>query len=92
MACQCEIFEICPECATTPLQYETAVKAHDDVVRQVQPLPKSYTLTELEQLAWQYADGSDASSNPWSSDAIRYRLYLGVFIAWLQQREREGGE
>lgn len=57
------------------------------------PPSPSYTLADLERLAHEYADGSDASSSLQSSeDALKFRLYLGMFIVWLGKKEREANE
>lgn len=52
-----------------------------------------YTLAELEALAREFADGNDASSDLGTADAIKHRLYLGMFIVYLRRRqEKEGGD
>lgn len=89
MTCQCEIYEICRECATTPIEYETAVKAHNDVVRQIQPTPKSYTLAQLEQLAREYCDEWERETD---STQTEFRLALSLLFQWAKQRESNNGK
>lgn len=53
---------------------------------------KSYTLDELEQLAREFVDGSDASADQSAPDALKLRMFMGAFLAWARKREREVGE
>lgn len=55
------------------------------------PSPK-YTLKEIEALAWVFVDGNDASGDQDAPDAIKLRMFMGAFVAWLARREREGLE
>lgn len=50
----------------------------------------SYTLTEIEKLAANFADNNDASADLDAPDAIKLRMFLGAFVAYLARREREG--
>lgn len=50
----------------------------------------SYTLKEIEALAWVFVDGNDASGDQGTPDAIKLRMFMGAFVAWLAKREREG--
>lgn len=52
--------------------------------------PKSYTLAEIIALSREYLK---AAEGHWDKDGIlEAELQLSLFCAWLQKREKEGGE
>lgn len=50
---------------------------------------KLYTSSEIVVLAREFVDTNYASASD-APDALKLRLFMGAFIAWLQQREKEG--
>lgn len=89
IACDCQIYEICPSCAPTPAHYQRAAAAY--AAPEKIPTEKSgvaltdhcYTLDEIKLLAMEFVDDN-------SPDNFERQLLLSVFIEWLQQREKEG--
>ncbi len=49
-------------------------------------MARTYTLDELEHLAAEFVDANDASANPHDSSALRYRLYLSMFVVFLRNQ------
>lgn len=91
MSCQCEVYEICPECATTSIQYETAVQAHDDVVHRMKvSSAKSYTLDDFRRLMEQFlADmGNQGRSTIYGAGSLTDWKFE-TFLQWARKRERE---
>lgn len=54
----------------------------------VDPCPSSpsYTLKEIEALAWEYCNDATSAAR------LEDRLRLSLFVQWLVKREREGLE
>ncbi len=52
----------------------------------------TYDLDQLEHLAAQFADGNNASSDPPDSSAIRYRMYLSMFLIYLRNQADSDGD
>lgn len=89
MTCQCEIYEICPECAPSREAFLKAASDHDDVIRQHRVSPsKSYTLDELERLAREFNNEQEHQDE----HPIGLQLVLSLFLAWARKREREVGD
>lgn len=90
-ACDCEPYEFRSACSPPEPAYNKArVRAVGAAVHKIALVEHAYTVDELERLAWEFADRSDASTDCTQADAIKHRLYLGMFIVWLGQRERAG--
>lgn len=72
IACDCELFEICPSCAPSEEAYTKAAAAHNEAARQVKSAP-SLTLTtvlaELESVAADFGYPVD-----WACSIIEARL------------------
>lgn len=81
MSCQCEVFEVCPDCV--PLEEYVAIRRlrDKDLNRRITQPSKSYTLADIEQLAREWATENEATTDA--------RWIVSSLIAWLQRRERE---
>lgn len=86
MSCQCEIYEICAQCAPSQEAFLKAVRDHDEVVNRHQPKSPSpsYTLAELNELAKRWADENEATNDA--------RWIVSGLLAWLGKKEREGND
>lgn len=56
------------------------------------PSSSSYTLAELNAAAEQFVDTNDASSDLNAPDAIKLRIFLGMFLQQLGKKERKANE
>ncbi len=45
---------------------------------------RSFTVVELEHEAGRFIDHNDASSNVLMADALKYRMFLSMFIVWIK--------
>lgn len=58
----------------------------------LQPVqPKLYTLAEINVLARNFVNDNDASGDLNSPDALKFRLFMGMFLSYLKRWEKEGG-
>lgn len=85
MTCQCEVYEICPECAPSQEAFRRAIAQHDTVLRSVKPSSPSYTADELTALAKDFAHEGKIES-------MEGALAIGIFLAYLAKRAREEGK
>lgn len=81
--CDCEVFEICPSCASDEPTYAKALAANDEAARRSQSSSKSYTVEEIKSLARVFATEIYAGSDV---DFIVEQLNLSLFLVWLGKR------
>lgn len=87
MSCQCEIYEICAQCAPSQEAFLKAVHDHDEVVSR-QPSSSSspsYTLADLKTLIAQWI-------NEQEGDTEMLKWTMSILIEWLAKKEREANE
>lgn len=87
MSCQCEVYEICAQCAPSQEAFLRAVRDHDEAVNCQSPSSSpSYTLADLEALMreWLQVPNGPVDYSPAST--------MSTFLAWLGRKEREANE
>lgn len=84
MSCQCEIYEICSQCAPSQEAFLKAVRDRDEVVSRLPSSSPSYTLAELMELGreWARSTGGELTDD----------MAVSRFLLWLGKKEREGND
>lgn len=86
MTCQCEIYEVCKDC-TPEETFSRISRERDRVLADMEARDADNRQRRLHELAARYCDSNEASRDICDPDAVKLRLFLSAFLAYV---EREG--
>lgn len=80
ITCDCELYEVCPNCAPTPEYYDGAAKALAAAIPKIEP---RYSLTDIRELAREYADEHEGVAR------LSLQIMGKEFADWVERKEKE---